>query len=168
MTEESKDRPFEAEQTVDQLIAKLAADVAARTEQCRMLDDAVTIPKALYDEWVAANDAALDWADANARWFDISTAPRDGTLIELLVVDSDFPLDDDDENGTVTLGYWADASERSDEPAWDFAGWNHSHDCWTAGNGTPTHWRPIQNPPLGQLPEPLERLGEVLRKVKGA
>ena len=33
--------------------------------------------------------------------------------------------------------------------------------------GDATHWRPIINPPLGQLPAPLEALVAVLRRVKG-
>ena len=49
---------MEDKQTVDQIIAKLAADVATRTEQCRMLDDAVLIPKAHYDELIAAWNAS--------------------------------------------------------------------------------------------------------------
>ena len=99
----------------------------------------VTIPKALYDEWVAAQDEALNWADANARWFDISTAPKDGTLVMFHVPSRTNPLigraDD----------YWAGA-------------------YWLADV---THWTHLPPPPSNPpLPEPLEALGAVLRRVK--
>ena len=99
----------------------------------------VTIPKALYDEWVAAQDEALNWADANARWFDISTAPKDGTLVMFHVPSRTNPLigraDD----------YWAGA-------------------YWLADV---THWTQLKPPPSNPpLPEPLEALGAVLRRVK--
>ena len=89
---------------------------------------------------IAACDAALDWADANARWFDISTAPKDGTLVMFHVPSRTNPLigraDD----------YWAGA-------------------YWLADV---THWRPLPPPPSNlPLPEPLEALGAVLRRVKG-
>lgn len=129
----------------------------------------VTLPKALYDEWVAANDAALDWADANARWFDIRTAPWDGTPILAKCGD------------VVEMIAWFDGWEsgvvtKKQEPTWGHStgsGQRFNDEGWDTGTGCysvpqdPTHWRPIQNPPLGQLPEPLERLGEVLRRVKG-
>ena len=93
----------------------------------------------LVKEWIAACDAALEWADANARWFDISTAPKDGTLVMFHVPSRTNPLigraDD----------YWAGA-------------------YWLADV---THWRPLPPPPSNlPLPEPLEALGAVLRRVK--
>ena len=89
---------------------------------------------------IAACDAALDWTDANARWFDISTAPKDGTLVMFHVPS----------RTNLLIGraddYWAGA-------------------YWLADV---THWRPLppqpSNPPL---PAPLEALGAVLRRVKG-
>ena len=109
----------------------------------------VMIPKALYDEWVSADDAALDWADANARWFDISTAPLNGGSSAKFQVLYDG-------------GHFEDA--------WSYAGkiWvadQDGCDCQVS-LGDATHWRPIINPPLGQLPAPLEALGAVLRRVK--
>ena len=99
---------------------------------------------------IAACDSVLDWADANARWFDISTAPLNGgssAKFQILYEGGHF------------------------EDAWSYAGkiWvadQDGCDCQVS-LGDATHWRPIQNPPPGQLPAPLERLGEVLRKVKG-
>ena len=110
----------------------------------------VTLPKALYDEWVAAQDEALNWADANARWFDISTAPLNGgssAKFQILYEGGHF------------------------EDAWSYAGkiWVADQDgcaCQVSlGDATP--WRPILSSPPGQLPAPLERLGEVLRRIKG-
>ena len=122
---------------IDQLIAKLAADVAARTEQCRMLDDAVIIPKDLYHEWIAANDEALNWADASARAFPIETAPKERWI-----------------------EFW-DKSARSWRAMWLSPQIEIDADFYT-------HWRepfpPPSNPPL---PAPIERLGEVLRRIKG-
>lgn len=99
-----------------------------------------------YEELIAACDAALDWADANARWFDISTAPRDGTRV-------------------LVKGPWTDKDGEyiTENYVWRGEKWTITY---MTGYGEPTHWRPIQNPPLGQLPEPLERLGDVLRRVK--
>ena len=97
----------------------------------------VMVPKALYDEWVAADDLALDWADANARWFSISTAPTKGMF---LLWDN---FNDDYEFGTAI-------QVAEDE------------------YGRFTHWRPLPPPPSNPpLPEPLETLGDVLRRVKG-
>ena len=83
---------------------------------------------------IAACDAALDWADANARAFPIETAPGGGRI-----------------------QVW-DAQEQTwCSPA-------------TAKWFDPryTHWTPLPPPPSNPpLPEPLERLGAVLRKVKG-
>ena len=93
---------------------------------------------------IAACDEALNWADASARWFDISTAPRDRPLL-----------------------LWGD-------PAWGgevvYAEWVNGE--WMQyGIGqrvfNSTHWRPLPPPPSNPpLPAPLERLGEVLRRIK--
>lgn len=122
----------------------------------------VMVPKALYDEWVAAQDDALNWADANARWFDISTAPW------LKDVDSEYDYRSPDSGNGIGQVYKTDLFDD------DLGEWLpdvHVGDVFYQRNGAvskPTHWRPIQNPPPGQLPAPLERLGEVLRKVKGS
>ena len=114
------------------------------------MTETVTLPKVLYDEWVAAQDEALTWADRDLKWSHISTAPLNGGSIAKFQV-------------LYNGGHFEDA--------WSYAGkiWvadQDGCDCQVSLDDV-SHWRPIQNPPLGQLPEPLERLGEVLRRVKG-
>ena len=114
-----------------------AAEAALKSKQA-LLD--YVLQGEGYADLIAACDEALNWADANARWFDISTAPKDGTLVMFHVPSRTNPLigraDD----------YWAGA-------------------YWLADV---THWAPLPPPPSNpQLPEPLEALGAVLRKVKG-
>ena len=94
-----------------------------------------------YEELIAACDLALNWADADARWFDISTAPRDESLVMFYASRRPHPLINRADD------YWAGA-------------------YWLADA---THWRPLPPPPSNPpLPDPLERLGEVLRRIKGA
>ena len=122
--------------------------VAIRKWSKEPFDDAVEyVRKSDYADLIAACDAVLDWADANARWFDISTAPRDGRRIMVGGIQQ--------KHKTVAEYWWyeEDAIFEDGKPC---------------VHKTATHWMPIQNPPLGQLPAPIERLGEVLRKVKGA
>ena len=94
---------------------------------------------------IPANDAALNWADANARWFDISTAPKDYPIL-----------------------LWGD-HKWGDEVV--YAEWVNG-DWVQYGIGqrvlNPTHWRPLPPPPSNPpLPAPLEALGAVLRRLKG-
>ena len=103
-----------------------------------------------YAALIAACDAALDWADRDLKWSCISTAPLNGGSSEKFQV-------------LYKGGHFEDV--------WSYAGkiWvadQDGCDCQVS-LGDVSHWRPIQNPPLGQLPEPLERLGEVLRRIKG-
>ena len=96
---------------------------------------------------ILACDAALDWADANARWFDISTAPRDG-------------------KGVLTYPHYR-VTSWSDELG-GFSFWSDYDDDEVLYNPQPTHWAPLPPPPSNPpLPKPLEALGAVLRKVKG-
>lgn len=114
-------------------------------------------------------DAACDYADSHCRWFDISTAPKDGTLIQMVVANGDFPTDDNDELGHITIGSWQEEADESNEPDWDFVGWHWAHDFWTRGNGLPTHWRPLPPPPTNPpLPAVFVELGAALEKIKGA
>lgn len=86
---------------------------------------------------IAACDAALDWADANARAFPIETVP-----------------------GDEWIDVWCSESKMW-YPVFMFPSY--------VIRKTATHWRPLPPPPSNPpLPAPLERLGEVLRKVKGA
>lgn len=92
-----------------------------------------------YADLIAACDEALNWADANARAFPIETAPKER---------------------------WIEAWDAQTEK------WRPVYFRTEADMENPyrsyTHWRepfpPPSNPPL---PEPLERLGEVLRRIKG-
>lgn len=87
---------------------------------------------------IAACDEALNWADANARAFPIETAPTTGEWF--LVWDAG-------------IGEWFVHQPKP------FDG---------SPNKRYTHWRPLPPPPSNPpLPEPLERLGEVLRRMKG-
>lgn len=111
---------------------------------------------------IAACDAALDWADANARWFDISTAPWSNDE------DSEYDYSAPDNGsgiGQIHKVYPYNAKLGGWPPSLHVGDLLYQRiDDFTL---KPTHWRPAFNPPLGQLPAPLERLGEVLRKVKG-
>lgn len=99
---------------------------------------------------IAACDEALNWADANARWFDISTAPigvEGGSRFEV----------------------WHKCG--FSQEVWSTHGkiWHESDEEDLIDLSGLSHWRPLPPPPSNPtLPEPLERLGEVLRKVKGA
>lgn len=119
-----------------------------------------------YADLIAACDAALNWADANARWFDISTAPWKSD------VESEYDYcqpASDVGVGQVYKVIWTDLPDNDD--FCPICLHEHIADVlYQRVDGKfllPTHWRPIQNPPLGQLPAPLERLGEVLRRIKG-
>ena len=90
---------------------------------------------------IAACDAALNWADANARAFPIETVPSVGGFLAW---------------STVELG-WI-----------QFDGVTEFEYFKTFGNRHFTHWTPLPPPPSNPpLPAPLERLGEVVRRVKG-
>ena len=102
----------------------------------------------MMDPLITACDLALDWADANARWFDISTAPKDGK--EVLTYPHYRVTSWSDELG----GFWF---------------WSDYDDDVVLYDPQPTHWTPLPPPPSNPpLPEPLEALGAVLRKIKGA
>ena len=97
---------------------------------------------------IAACDEALNWADANARWFDISTAPKE--------VGDEFLAINCDDMASLNHIY------RDDEGymIWAQARLLDLEGCFT-------HWAPLPPPPSNPpLPAPLERLGEVLRRVK--
>ena len=94
---------------------------------------------------IAACDAVLDWADANARWFDISTAPwEEGVEFEIC---------------------HAIEIERITVKIINGEAWEGCEPCDLAHF---THWRPVPPPPSNPpLPEPIEALGAVVRKIKG-
>ena len=102
-------------------------------------DDAVEyVRKSDYADLIAACDEALDWADANARAFPIETAPKKGGFLAWGSIEKEW----------ISMGSWTEFVEFGDD----------SYTLWTPLPPPPS------NPPL---PEPLERLGGVLRKVKG-
>ena len=86
---------------------------------------------------IPANDAALDWADANVRAFPIETAPDEGSF---------YVWNSDEEKWKSVTRYGGTMRW----PKWV------TH--WTQLKPPPS------NPPL---PAPLEALGAVLRRVKG-
>lgn len=86
---------------------------------------------------ITAIDAALDWADANARAFPIETAPSDGWFLAWDLYDKTW------NEMTASLVAEYEIGRFTD---------------WTPLPPPPS------NPPL---PAPLEALGEVLRRVKG-
>lgn len=100
----------------------------------------------MMDPLIAACDEALNWADRDLKWSPISTAPRDGRRIMVGGIQP--------KSKTVTEYWWYEEDAVFD-------------DGTPCVHKTATHWMPIQNPPLGQLPAPLEALGAVLRRVKG-
>lgn len=90
---------------------------------------------------ITACDAALDWADQNARAFTIETAPESAR----------FSVWCEHSKNWFTMNGRLHLEELKDNPVYNF-----------------THWRHLPPPPSNPpLPAPLEALGEVLRRVKG-
>ena len=104
-------------------------------------------------------DAVLDHADSHCRWFDISTAPKDGTMIQLgggkffceaRNCDISEPV-----SANWTPNYWL------------MGGTEAGYACISYDD--PTHWRPLPPPPSNPpLPEVFTELGQALEKIKGA
>ena len=118
-------------------------------QRMRDLANAVSLSEQL----ITACDLALDWADANARWFDISTAPRKEGVSFLVTTEVRSHLRRWTETHVVHLN--EDGEIHPD-----------CHQGWSLRDYS--HWQPLPPPPSNPpLPAPLERLGEVLRKVKG-
>lgn len=128
--------------------------VAIRKWSQEPFDDAVEyVRKSDLADLIAACDAALDWADANARWFDISTAPDEEGVSFLVTTEVRSHLRSWIETHVVHLN--EDGEIHPD-----------CHQGWSLRDYT--HWRPLPPPPSNPpLPAPLEALGAVLRKVKG-
>lgn len=143
MTEETLGEP---KRKMEYNLFDLAKKTFARKIDASYTDgvEHVMLPKALYDELIAAGDEALNWADGNARAFTIETMPSKGLFLAWDVINGDWEF---------TTAY---------QVAWDAI--NGAED----EEGRYTHWTPLPPPPSNPpLPAPLERLGEVLRKVKG-
>lgn len=81
----------------------------------------------------------------NAGWQPIETAPKDGTSVLLLIGDADHALHDD--TYAVSIGSYGVEGGPEYDPTWNFAGWCWTHDHYTRGEGTPTHWMPLPLPP---------------------
>jgi hypothetical protein len=103
------------------------------------------------EAFIKLADAACDYADKHCRWFDISTAPKDGTKILVTGPDT---------NGGVYM----------DVCAWpeNWTGkWPVAYMAYAAGE--PTHWMPAPPPPTNPpLPAVFTELGQALEKIKGA
>ena len=81
---------------------------------------------------ISACDLALDWADANARWFDISTAPMDEGVSFLVTTEVRSHLRSWTETHVVHL------NEEGEIHPDCHQGWC-LRDYW--------HWRPLPPPP---------------------
>jgi hypothetical protein len=102
---------------------------------------------------IAAADAACDYADANCRWFDISTAPRDEGLSFLASIEIRNPSTIWREVHVLHLN--EDGEIHID-----------CHQGWSLGDYT--HWRPLPPPPsTDPLPAVFVELGQALEKIKG-
>ena len=113
--------------------------VAIRKWSQEPFDDAVEyVRKSDLADLIAACDAVLDWADANARAFPIETAPKKGGFLAWASIEKEW----------ISMGSWTEFVEYGDD----------SYTLWTPLPPPPS------NPPL---PAPLEALGAVLRRVKG-
>ena len=94
---------------------------------------------------IAACDAALDWADANARAFPIETAPKDEKILLW-----------NDLFNTWVGAWWSEGDEHPKLTSMLDINVEFSK-----------FWRPEPPPPSNPpLPAPLEALGAVLRRVK--
>jgi hypothetical protein len=108
---------------------------------------------------IAKADAVLDHADAHCRWFDISTAPKDGTIIQLGGGKFFCEARDCDISEPVSASWTEDF--------WLMGGTEGGYVCISYND--PTHWRPL--PPLPTtppLPSVFTDLGAALEKIKGA
>ena len=80
-------------------------------------------------------------------WQPIETAPKDGSLLLLLTSGSDNLVEDAIHSRTI--GH--NSFEHTEVDEWQMAGWCWSHDHYTDGRGTPTHWQPLPPAPGGEI-----------------
>jgi len=88
--------------------------------------------------------ALLPQSAPSPQWQPIETAPRDSTVLRLLVEFSDNSLEDTSEP-VWTIG--TNCFDNDGIDAWQFAGWNWTHDCFTEGHGKPIGWLPMGEAP---------------------
>ena len=102
------------------------------------------------DALLSAGEALLDWARRELMWQPIETIPI-GSEARFQIL--------------YARSYCGDAYA-----------WSHNGKVWVTdedgcdeqvGLDEISHWRPILDTEPGKLPEPLEALGAVLRRVKG-
>ncbi len=104
-------------------------------------------------------DAVCDYADQHCRWFDISTAPKDGTMIQLGGGKFFCEARDCDISEPVSASWTEDF--------WLMGGTEGGYVCISYRD--PTHWRPLPPPPSNPpLPAVFTQLGQALEKIKGA
>lgn len=108
---------------------------------------------------ISIADAVLDHADSHCRWFDISTAPKDGTIIQLGGGKFFCEARDCDISEPVSAS-WTPS-------CWLMVGLESGYVC--ASYNDPTHWAPLPPPPSNPpLPAVFTELGAALEKIKGA
>lgn len=73
-------------------------------------------------------------------WQPAESAPKDGTMLRLHVLFEENAVEDDDGNG-ITIGF--NSLENTGEDIWEIAGWDWSHDKFTAAKGKVMGWLPL-------------------------
>jgi hypothetical protein len=72
-------------------------------------------------------------------WLPVNTAPKDGTMLRLQVRFSSHSTEDDEVG--VTIGF--NSLNNTGEDYWEIAGWDWTHDRFTAANGEVVGWLPM-------------------------
>ena len=89
----------------------------------------------------------LEKMQANGRWHEMDSAPKDGTLVLLLVDVQEGDPDEyfaplEDERYSRTVGFCCE--DHNGDPEWQFSGYNWMQDHFTQGGGVPIRWAPLK------------------------